>query len=253
MKRAKLFFFMSSIILVAVLTQAVHAEVHVPSIIGDNMVLQQGLKVRIWGTAQPGERVIVTFTSSKANATADTSGRWQTLIGPFKAGGPFVMTITGGNTLTFSNVLVGEVWICSGQSNMEWPLVNTKGGTDAIAQANYPEIRLFTVRKKTATSALDDVDGRWVVTTPEQVPQFSAVGYFFGRELYQRLKIPIGLIHTSWGGTPAEAWTSHEALASVPELKPILDKYQKSLEALPQRRQDYERALADWEQKNFYE
>ncbi len=181
MKRAKLFFFISSVMLVAFLQQAAHAEVHVPSIIGDNLVLQQGQRVRIWGTAQPGERVTVTFASSKANATADTSGRWQALIGPFKAGGPFVMTITGSNTLTFSNVLVGEVWICSGQSNMEWPLVNAKGGTEAIAQANYPEIHLFTVRKKTATSALDDVDGRWVVTTPEQVPQFSAVGYLFRR------------------------------------------------------------------------
>ncbi len=253
MKRAKLFFFMSSISFVAVLSQAAHAEVHVPSIIGDNMVLQQGLKVRIWGTAQPGERVTVTFTSSKANATADPSGRWQTLIGPFKAGGPFGMTITGGNTLTFSNVLVGEVWICSGQSNMEWPLVNAKGGTDAIAQANYPEIRLFTVRKKTATSALDDVDGRWVVTTPEQVPQFSAVGYFFGRELYQRLKIPIGLIHTSWGGTPAEAWTSQEMLASLPTLKPILERYQQELKQLPQLQQESETKLAEWERANLYQ
>src|SRR5258705_2797907 len=253
MKRAKLFFFMSSISFVAVLSQAAHAEVHVPSIIGDNMVLQQGLKVRIWGTAQPGERVTVTFTSSKANATADTSGRWQTLIGPFKAGGPFAMTITGGNTLTFSNVLVGEVWICSGQSNMEWPLVNAKGGTDAIAQANYPEIRLFTVRKKIATSALDDVDGRWVVTTPEQVPQFSAVGYFFGRELYQRLKIPIGLIHTSWGGTPAEAWTSQEMLASLPTLKPILERYQHELKQLPQLQKESESKLAEWERANLYQ
>jgi len=183
MKRAKLFFFMSSIILVAVLTQAVHAEVHVPSIIGDNMVLQQGLKVRIWGTAQPGELVTVTFESSKANATTDTSGRWQTLIGPFKAGGPSAMTVTGSNTLTSATCWSASLDLF-GQSNMEWPLVNAKGGTDAIAQANYPEIRLFTVRKKTATSALDDVEGRWVVTTPEQVPQFSAVGYFFGREVY---------------------------------------------------------------------
>src|SRR5258705_13956429 len=112
MKRAELFFFISSIILVAVLTQAVHAEVHVPSIIGDNMVLQQEQKVRIWGTAQPGEHVTVTFASSKANATADAVGRWQKLIGPFKAGGPFVLTIAGSNTLTFNNVLVGEVWVC---------------------------------------------------------------------------------------------------------------------------------------------
>ena len=157
------------------------------------------------------------------------------------------------NTLIFKNVLVGDVWICSGQSNMEFPLVNATGGAEAIAQANFPEIHLFTVQKNTAAAPLDDVQGHWVVTTPEQVGQFSAVGYFFGRELYQRLKIPLGLIHTSWGGTPAEAWTSHAALASVPALKPILDKYQMSLESLPLRQAVYQRALAEWEQKNLYQ
>src|SRR5260370_41540012 len=181
MKRPKLFFFVLVVMLVPVLRQAAHAEIHVPSIIGDNMVLQQGLKVRIWGTAQPGERVTVTFAARKGIATTDAMGRWQILIGPFKAGGPFAMTISGSNTLTFSNVLVGEVWICSGQSNMEFPLVNAKGGTEAVAQANYPEIRLFTVQKKTAAAPLDDVEGRWVVTTPEQAHQVSAVGYYFGR------------------------------------------------------------------------
>ncbi len=253
MKRAKLSFFVLSPILLAVLSQGIHAEIHVPSIIGDNMVLQQGLKVRIWGTAQPGERLTVTFAARKANATTDAKGRWQTLIGPFKAGGPFTMTISGSNTLTLSNVLVGEVWICSGQSNMEWPLVNAKGGTEAVAQANYPEIRLFTVLKKTAAAPLDDVEGRWVVTTPEQAHQFSAVGYFFGRELYQRMKVPVGLIHTSWGGTPAEAWTSQETLASLPTLKPMLERYQKELSQAPQSRQELEAKLAEWDRANLYE
>src|SRR5258705_579909 len=253
MKKAKLFFIVLSVILVAVLKQAAHAEVHVPSIIGDNMVLQQGQKVRVWGTAQPGERVKVACASRKGSATADARGRWQTLIGPLKAGGPFVLTIAGSNTLTFQNVLVGEVWICSGQSNMEWPLINAKGGTETIAQANYPEIRLFTVQKRTAASPLDDVQGHWVVTTPERAPQFSAVGYFFGRELYQHLRIPIGLIHTSWGGTPAEAWTSQEMLASLPTLKPILEKYQKDLQQLPKVREELEAKLAEWERANLYQ
>jgi sialate O-acetylesterase len=253
MRSGNLFFFTLSIILLAVLNQAVHAEVHVPSIIGDNMVVQQGLKVRLWGTARPGERVTVTFASSKASATADAQGRWQALIGPFKAGGPFVLTIAGSNTLTFKNVLVGEVWICSGQSNMEWPLVNAKDGTEAIAQANYPEIRLFTVQKKTAASPLDDLEGHWIVTTPEQVSQFSAVGYFFGRELYQSLKVPIGLIHTSWGGTRAEAWTSREMLNSLPPLSPILERYQKELQQLPQLQQELETKLVQWDSANLYQ
>jgi len=229
------------------------AEIRVPSIIGDNMVLQQGRKTRVWGTAQPGESVSVSFAGSTRRTRADGQGHWQIFLGSLKAGGPFILTITGGNTLTFKNVLVGEVWICSGQSNMEFPLVNASGGAEAVAQANYPEMHLFTVQKNTSASALDDVKGRWVVTTPDQVGQFSAVGYFFGRELYQHLKIPIGLIHTSWGGTPAEAWTSHEALASVPDLKPILDRYQESLESLPQQQENYNRALADWERKNLYQ
>src|SRR6266540_1597346 len=226
--------------------QRVQAEVHVPSIVGDNMVLQQGRKARVWGTAQPGESVTVTFAGQTERTIADGQGHWQIFLGPRNAGGPFVLTIAGSNTLTFKNVLVGDVWICSGQSNMEFPLVNATGGAEAMAQANYPEIHLFTVQKNTAALPLDDIKGHWVVTTPEQVGQFSAVGYFFGRELYQRLKTPLGLIHTSWGGTPAEAWTSHDALASAPDLRPSLDR-------APQRRENYERALAEWERNNLYQ
>ena len=228
------------------------AEVRLPSIIGDNMVLQRGVKVRIWGKANAGERITVTFDRKSVNTVADAQGRWQVWLGPLKAGGPSELTIKGDNVLTIKNVLVGEVWICSGQSNMEWALVNTVDGAEAVAQANYPEIRLFTVEHNTATSALEDVQGRWVVTTPEDAGSFSAVGYFFGREIYQQVKVPIGLINTSWGGTPAEAWTALEALRSSPELKPILDRYESSLNAGPQTKQAYERALAEWEEKNLY-
>ena len=234
------------------LAGSAYADVSVPSIIGENMVLQAGMKVRIWGKASPGEKVTVSFDAKSARATADKQGHWETFIGPLKSGGPFVLTIKGANTLTFKNVLVGEVWVCSGQSNMEWPLINAKGGAQEVAQANYPEIRLFTVQKNTASSPLDDVKGHWVVTTADQVSQFSAVGYFFGRELFQRLKVPIGLIHTSWGGTPAESWTSYAALSSNPELKPIINRYEESLKSLPERQADYERLMSQWEQNNLY-
>src|SRR5215470_3963443 len=213
---------------------AVNADVKLPAIISDNMVLQQGVKIRIWGNAKPGERVIVTLKNKSANTVADAQGHWQVWLDPLKAGGPLELTVKGDNVLTIKNILVGEVWLCSGQSNMEWPLINTFGGDQTVAQANYPEIRLFTVTKNTSQTPLADVEGHWVVTTPDNAANFSAVGYFFGRELYQKLKVPIGLIHSSWGGTPAEAWTSHEALVSVPELKPILDRYEASLNALPQ-------------------
>jgi sialate O-acetylesterase len=249
MKHSKLFL----VLFTVVFLNTAFADVRVPSLIGDNMVLQQGKKVRIWGWASPNEKVSVTFANLRANAVADANGHWQTLIGPFKAGGPFELTISGNNTLKFNNVLVGEIWICSGQSNMEWPLINSQNGADAVAQANYPEIRLFTVQKSTSSSPLDDVKGQWVVTTPDKVGQFSAVGYYFGRELYQKLKAPVGLIHTSWGGTPAEAWTSNDALAKSADLQPILNRYQQSLKDLPQRQQEFEKRLAEWSQKNLYQ
>ena len=228
------------------------AEVRLPAILSDNMVLQQQTKVRIWGTANPGERVTVTLQKESSHAVADKQGHWETWLNTGKAGGPFELTVKGDNLLTIKNLLIGEVWLCSGQSNMEWPLINTFGGAETVAQAKYPEIRLFTVEKHTSTTPLTDVVGHWVVTTPDDAAHFSAVGYFFGRELYQRLKVPVGLIHSSWGGTPAEAWTSHEGMLSSPELKPILDRYESSLNALPQAKEAYARALAQWEEKNLY-
>lgn len=238
--------------LILVLAASVNAEVRVPSIIGDNMVLQQGVKVRIWGNANPREHVTVSFDKKSASTVADLQGHWETWLGPLRAGGPFEMTVRGSNVLTIRNVLVGEVWICSGQSNMEWPLVNTLHGAEDVAQANYPAMRLFTVAHRTAASPLTDVEGHWVIASPEEVANFSAVGYFFGRELHQKLKVPIGLIASTWGGTPAEAWTSREALHSALELKPILDRYESSLNVLPQAQESYRRALTEWEKQNLY-
>jgi sialate O-acetylesterase len=235
------------------LAGAARADVRVPSVIGDNMVLQQGRQARVWGWAAPGERVTVSFRGEKATADADARGRWEVFVGPHKAGGPFELSVAGRNTLTFRNVLVGEVWVCSGQSNMEWPLVNAQDGAKESAAADYPLIHLFTVTKKTSADPLDNVEGRWVVTTPKEAAQFSAVGYFFGRELFQRLKVPVGLIHTSWGGTPAEAWTSRAVLAADPTLKPILERYDRQLLDLPRLQREYEAAQAEWARKYMTE
>ncbi|HEX7297331.1 MAG TPA: sialate O-acetylesterase [Pyrinomonadaceae bacterium] len=237
---------------ILIAADVVWCDVRVPSIIGDNMVLQQGVKLRIWGSANPGERITIEFAKKSANTIAGPQGRWEAWIGPFKAGGPYNLILKGTNVLTIKNVLIGEVWVCSGQSNMEWPLINSAQGAQEVAQATHPEIRLFTVEHKTSPSPLSDVDGRWVVTTPDEAAQFSAVGYFFGRELHQRLKVPVGLIDSSWGGTPAEAWTTHEALVSSKELKPILDRFESSLNTLPETKEAYARALANWEEKNLY-
>jgi sialate O-acetylesterase len=233
-------------LLLLMLAPAARADVRVPSIIGDNMVLQQGRKVRVWGWAEPGERVTVSFRGGQAHANADARGRWEVFVGPHQAGGPFELTVAGRNTLTFRNVLVGEVWVCSGQSNMEWSLANAQDGAKEAAAADFPLIHLFTVTKKTSAEPLDDVEGRWVVTTPKEAAQFSAVGYFFGRELHQKLKLPVGLIHTSWGGTPAEAWTSRGALSADPTLRPMLERYDKQLVDLPRLQREYERAQAEW-------
>lgn len=233
-------------LLLLTLGGAARGDVRVPSVVGDNMVLQQGRKARVWGWAEPGERVTVTFRGDRAGATADARGRWEVFVGPHKAGGPFELTVAGRNTLTFRNVLVGEVWVCSGQSNMEWSLVNARDGAREAAAADYPFIHLFTVAKKTSAEPLEDLEGRWVVTTPKEAAQFSAVGYYFGRELHRRLNVPVGLIHTSWGGTPAEAWTGRGALAADPALRPMLDRYERQLTDLPRLRREYERAQAEW-------
>ncbi|HZJ45360.1 MAG TPA: sialate O-acetylesterase [Pyrinomonadaceae bacterium] len=245
-------FVLITVFLTVLLQQEAFAKITVPSVIGDNMVLQSGQQVRVWGHGDPGEEVSIEIAGKKAKTFTDNTGNWTTKIGPLKPGGPFDLTITGSNTLTIKNVLVGEVWVCSGQSNMEWPLINARNGAEEVAKANHPEIRLFTVQKATSDSPLDDVKGSWVVTTPDKVGQFSAVGYFFGRELQQRLKVPVGLIHTSWGGTPAEAWTQREVLAT-PELQPIMDRYQDSLKDLPQRQADFQKRLAAWIHQNLYE
>jgi sialate O-acetylesterase len=228
------------------------ADVKLPAIVGDNMVVQSGTKVRIWGWAEKGEKVTVSMAGKTASATAGADGRWEVWIGPFQSGGPHAMTVAGKTTRTLENVLVGEVWVGSGQSNMEWPLVNTKNGAEEIANASHPEIRLFTVKKATSLAPLDDVEGRWEVCSPETVGGFSAVAYFFGRELNERLKVPVGLIHTSWGGTPAEAWTSREALAADPSLARYVEALERAKTNSPADREAYQKALAEWERRNYF-
>ena len=251
MKTFRLFLTAVASVLILVFVQPAFAKVKVPSLIGDNMVLQAGKKVRIWGWADPQESITVEFANARTTTIADAKGNWQTLIGPFKSGASLVLTITGTNTLSFKNILIGEVWVCSGQSNMEWPLINTTGAAETVAQSNFPDIRLFTVPKKTSAVPLNDVEGHWVVASPDQVGQFSAVAYYFGRELHQKLKIPVGLIHTSWGGTPAEAWTNRDLLATS-ELQPILDRFEAGMKDMPERQRLFEQQLSAWVKQNLY-
>jgi sialate O-acetylesterase len=236
-----------------------HAEVKLPALISDGLVLQQGMKVNIWGTADPGERVAVALIDQQANGIADSEGEWKVKLGPLNAGGPFTMTVVGKNTITVHDVLVGEVWVCSGQSNMEmwvgpgepepgWNSAGVANHEDEIAHADYPMLHLFTVDKAVASKPQRDVKGYWVAARPQTVNDFSAVGYFFGRELLKTLNVPIGMIHSSWGGTTAEAWTTRGTLESDPEFKSILDSEQKLLAPYPQIFQEFEQQLTEWRQ-----
>jgi sialate O-acetylesterase len=205
------------------LTLSAPAEVIPHPLFNHHAVLQQEMRVPVWGTADPGERVTVEFAGQSVTATAAADGKWLVYLAPMKAGGPHPLTISGRNKVVFTDVLVGEVWVCSGQSNMERHLglqpgqLPITGWEQEVAEAGHPEIRQFYVVQKTALTPQSTVTGGWSVCSPETVKDFTAVGYFFGRDLHQARGGPVGLIHSSWGGTPAEAWTSEAALRTMPD------------------------------------
>lgn len=193
------------------------ADVKLPALVGDNMVLQQSEPLRIWGWADKGEKITVAFLDQKKTTRADRRGKWEIILDPIVAGGPHRMQIVGKNTITLTNILVGEVWLASGQSNMEWPLNNINHSPKEISTATYPNIRLFHAHKDLSFQPKEDVISEgWKVCSPSTVERFSAVAYLFGRELHQTYDVPIGLIHSSWGGTTAEAWTSVSGLQELP-------------------------------------
>jgi len=216
--------FVAGLVLVLVCAAASFADVKLPAIISDNMVIQQGMKVPIWGWAEPGEKVLISgsWQSRPWSATADKNGKWTVKIDPPRqAGGPYQMTISAKNTVKIENVLCGEVWVCSGQSNMQWSVERTANAEQEIAAADYPKIRLFAVERNASGYPLDDCVGSWSGCSPETIAKFSAVAYFFGRELHKELDVPIGLINTSWGGTRIEPWTPPAGFASAAKLKEI--------------------------------
>ena len=226
------------------------ADIKLPAIIGDNMVLQQGGKVAIWGWADPDEEVMVgvSWHSMKWAVTADKDGKWSFKMNAPEVGATYEMILTGKNSITIKNILVGEIWVASGQSNMQWAVNQSADPEEEIAAANYPKIRLFYVTRKVAETPQSDCEGSWVECSPETVPGFSAVAYYFGRHLHKELDVPIGLIHTSWGGTPAEAWTRREVLEANPDAAPILKRYADAVAKYPQAMEEYEKKLAEWKE-----
>lgn len=209
--------------LVAGISTVEPKEIELPAIFGDNMIMQQKMKVPIWGKATANERVEITSSwGEKIATTARADGKWETKLKTPEAGGPYNIIITGkGSEITFKNVLIGEVWVCSGQSNMAMPLIGwppddtVKNFKKEIRNADYPEIRCFTVSRSVSIKPEKDCEGSWQKCSPETAKNFSAAAYFFARKIHQELEIPVGLIHSSWGGTPAESWTSPEYLGKV--------------------------------------
>jgi sialate O-acetylesterase len=198
------------------------ADVTLPTVLADHMVIQRGAPLHIWGKAAEGEAVSVAFRGDTRTTTADAIGQWSVYLPPAEAGGPFDLTVKGANTIRVKDVAVGDVWVASGQSNMEFPVKAVANSIAEVAGADHPRIRLFHVKNKVGLYPFDDVVAEpWTSCTPESVGEFSAVAYFFGLHLQEKLGVPIGLIETSWGGTPAEAWTSQRALSADASLMPV--------------------------------
>lgn len=207
------------------------AAVRLPKVFASHMVLQRDLPLNVWGWAEPNETVTVQIASSTAQAKANERGEWKTTLPAMKAGGPFTLTARGSSTVTCDDVLVGEVWLCSGQSNMEMGIGMCKDAQAEIAAANYPQIRLLLVPNRWTPEPQTDMDGVWKACTPKTIAEdgwggFSAAAYYFGRELHKKLGVPVGLIDATWGGTVIQTWTPPEGFAAVPALKGDYDRVQ---------------------------
>ena len=202
-----------------------HADVRLPSVFGNHMVLQQGQVNPVWGTADPNEQVTVHIGDQVHETTADEQGKWKLKIESLPVGGPYTLSVNGKNRIRLEDVLVGEVWICSGQSNMQWSVDQADDPDLEKLTANLPRIRLISVPHVARQEPQDDFQGQWAVCSPETVGDFSAVGYFFGRQLHQTLDVPIGLIDNSWGGSACEAWIRRDLLEADDRYQPLLNRW----------------------------
>jgi sialate O-acetylesterase len=237
------------------LARPVRADVKVDALIGDHMVVQRDRPVRLGGSAAPGEAVTATLAAGKATAKADARGRWSLALPAMPAGGPFTLRISGAGAgaaaLTFTDVLVGEVWVAAGQSNMELQLQRTKGGADAAA-LGCSGLRLFVVANRPAAAPATSVRGEWQACDAASASAFSAVAFHFGRELHRALGAPVGIVEAAVGGTPAEAWTPRETLRADPTLAPMVDAMDRAMNDAALR-DELAKKLAAWEAKNFYQ
>jgi sialate O-acetylesterase len=235
------------IILLVLCSLATRADVRLPDVIGSSMVLQQKQKVPIWGTADAGEKVTVTFGKKSKTAVADANGKWRVDLDPMTASfTPQTMTIAGKNKVELKDVLVGEVWLVAGQSNMQRLLRETANGEAVQAAATHPNIRLFNASREVAFKKKQGKLGEWAACSPASVAEFSAAGYYFGVEMERELKVPIGLLNSSYGGSQAEAWTPVEYLNANPDLKATVERTKIWDAERAQVRLDYDAAIKKW-------
>ena len=229
---------------------AARADVKLPAIFSSHMVLQQKIPNRVWGWADPGEEVTVSISSQSHKATAGSDGAWSVTLQPLSVGEPLTLTVKGKNTVTIEDVLVGEVWICSGQSNMQWSVRVSNNADLEKAAARYPQIRLISVPQVGTQEPQKDFRGSWQVCSPESVENFSAVGYFFGRQLHQTLGVPVGLINNAWGGSACEAWIRRDLLSKDPQYAELMASWAQREEQLssPAAAADFAAKLKVWEE-----
>ena len=229
------------------LVASLHADVTPAPLFTDHAVLQRDKVVPVWGTASAGEKVSVTFAGKTVETTADAAGKWRVDL-PAQAANatPADLVIKGNNTITLTDVLVGEVWLASGQSNMEWVVKNTyDNALDIPASVNFPLIRHVKVEKKVSAEPQTTSNGKWEVASPATTGGFSAVGYFFALDLFQQLRVPVGIVHSSWGGTPVESWIDAEAYKTVPaEAAKVNERWAKNLAEYPEKKAQFDANVA---------
>lgn len=213
----------------------VSADVKLPSVLGSNMVLQRDRDINVWGWADTGEKVTVSLGNTEAVTEAGADGTWKVVLPAHKAGGPHALTVKGNNTIELTNILVGDVWVCSGQSNMQWAVTQSNNPDEEVKNADHPQIRLFYIPRVPSFQPQADVNAAWEVCSPETVGRFSAVAYFFGRELNREAGIPIGLINTSWGGTRIEPWIPPVGFEMVEAVKATADQVRERAEKPPEK------------------
>lgn len=250
--RGKLLFrWVAGLVVPVLWTSVAWCDVRLPGVFSDHMVLQSEAPLPVWGWAEPGEKVTVRLGEQIETATADAAGRWSLKLRPMNAGGPRELKVEAHNTVRVADVLLGEVWLCSGQSNMAMSVAASAHFDEERQAADYPPIRMFTVNRVAAQAPEENCDGDWKVCSPETVGGFSATAYFFGRRLHRQLGVPVGLINSSWGGTPVQAWTRLEDQQAVAKLEPMLANWQEQIAAFDAEaaKQAHEQQMAAWEKK----